>query len=513
MMIFIKRTIYCITGVLMACGLFGLNVSNSFAIELTGPSVQTKQTPPKMYGPIAGKDTLWRIAFTNRQDPSQSVDQVMIAIFMANPEAFLDNNINLLKDGSMLVIPNADDTAGITRAQAQAKIAADSKTLPLALTKLQPQVTPVIALPTKSVAEKKVFEDVDLTLNSTDSPLTSLEQGQLSNTRNQLDLAMNDMQLLIDENKTLREQIDQLTEKLDQMKVQDQLDKQLKNDHLLLQQELELIEQQAALDQDSIFNNGWFIAAIASVPSIAILAGMMFWLSRKRPVVVEEVTVTSQEQEQEPEPEPEIEADLSLDEDELDDTLDDDLLISDDGEPTTDESDDTLDGLDAFDDELLLPDDAVEEIILDDDGITFSDEGSDDIISAGDIDALLAEADALEDAEDGNQIIDNDDIDALLAQADELESDSGDADQIVSSDDIDALLAQVDELESDASDADQIINNDDIDALLAQADELESDSGDADQIINNDDIDALLAQADELQSDTGDAEQITDNDD
>jgi len=52
-------------------------------------------------------DTLWSIAASVRPDNSDvSVQQVMLAIQRANPEAFIENNINLLKAGHVLRLPD-----------------------------------------------------------------------------------------------------------------------------------------------------------------------------------------------------------------------------------------------------------------------------------------------------------------------------------------------------------------------------------------------------------------------
>lgn len=66
-------------------------------------------------------DTLWSIAWQYRPDRSVSMDQMMIALFEANPEAF-ENNINILSAGSHIRIPTADDIYRINRGDAQADV-------------------------------------------------------------------------------------------------------------------------------------------------------------------------------------------------------------------------------------------------------------------------------------------------------------------------------------------------------------------------------------------------------
>jgi len=63
-------------------------------------------------------DTLWSIARRYRPDNSMTMDQMMMALFEANPEAF-SNNINVLTAGSKLRIPVAGDVHRIDRGDAQ----------------------------------------------------------------------------------------------------------------------------------------------------------------------------------------------------------------------------------------------------------------------------------------------------------------------------------------------------------------------------------------------------------
>ncbi|MBL4681813.1 MAG: FimV family protein, partial [Pseudomonadales bacterium] len=59
------------------------------------------------YGVTGAGDTLWAIALKVRPSRSISVQQTMLALQRANPEAFINNNINLLKAGHVLRIPDA----------------------------------------------------------------------------------------------------------------------------------------------------------------------------------------------------------------------------------------------------------------------------------------------------------------------------------------------------------------------------------------------------------------------
>jgi len=70
------------------------------------------------YGPVRLGDTMWQIAAQVNTDKTLSPQQVMIAMLRANPAAFIDNNVNHLKTGKILKVPERDTIAAIPRDQA-----------------------------------------------------------------------------------------------------------------------------------------------------------------------------------------------------------------------------------------------------------------------------------------------------------------------------------------------------------------------------------------------------------
>jgi pilus assembly protein FimV len=73
---------------------------------------------PNSYGPTVHGDTLWDIALRARSDRSLTVQQVMMALLRANPDAFFQENINALKAGVVLNIPDASVMAAVPRSEA-----------------------------------------------------------------------------------------------------------------------------------------------------------------------------------------------------------------------------------------------------------------------------------------------------------------------------------------------------------------------------------------------------------
>ena len=60
------------------------------------------------YGPTRSNDTMWAIALKTRPNSSVSPQQMMLAIQDLNPDAFINNNVNRLKKGRVLRLPDAE---------------------------------------------------------------------------------------------------------------------------------------------------------------------------------------------------------------------------------------------------------------------------------------------------------------------------------------------------------------------------------------------------------------------
>jgi pilus assembly protein FimV len=73
------------------------------------------------YGPIRRDDTLWSIAERVRPDDGITMHQMMLALLRANPEAFVNGNMNLLKAGSTLKVPARDEIVAFSAREALAE--------------------------------------------------------------------------------------------------------------------------------------------------------------------------------------------------------------------------------------------------------------------------------------------------------------------------------------------------------------------------------------------------------
>ncbi len=114
----------------------------------TAPSAASRPAPPAPPPATAparsdrvtvqSGDTLWEIAQANRPRPTITVDQMMIAIQRENPQAFIGGNINRMRRGATLAIPDESKINAISpvaaRDEVRAQIAAVSATPEVART-------------------------------------------------------------------------------------------------------------------------------------------------------------------------------------------------------------------------------------------------------------------------------------------------------------------------------------------------------------------------------------------
>ncbi|MFK9083943.1 FimV/HubP family polar landmark protein [Pseudomonas neuropathica] len=89
----------------------------------TGTTPVTGATPPAEYT-TTKRDTLWEIAAKARN--GGSIQQTMLAIQALNPDAFIDGNINRLKTGQVLRLPDQAQTTSLPQAKAIAEVAAQN---------------------------------------------------------------------------------------------------------------------------------------------------------------------------------------------------------------------------------------------------------------------------------------------------------------------------------------------------------------------------------------------------
>lgn len=76
---------------------------------------------------VGASDTMWRIARQQRPGPDVSVQQMMLAIQERNPDAFINDNVNLVREGAVLRIPSEQQVRRVSSREALSRVAAQNR--------------------------------------------------------------------------------------------------------------------------------------------------------------------------------------------------------------------------------------------------------------------------------------------------------------------------------------------------------------------------------------------------
>ncbi|MDP2322478.1 MAG: FimV/HubP family polar landmark protein, partial [Gammaproteobacteria bacterium] len=87
----------------------------------TGTGSVTSGPDGDSYGPVRANETLWRISERLSADSNVSLNQMMVALYRANPGAFA-GNINRLRRGAILRVPRGSELTGITSREAAVEV-------------------------------------------------------------------------------------------------------------------------------------------------------------------------------------------------------------------------------------------------------------------------------------------------------------------------------------------------------------------------------------------------------
>ena len=232
-----------------------------------------------IYGPIISSDTLWQISQNYRPNSSLSVYQVMQAIFELNPDAFEQQNINLLKNGSMLTMPSENYISGINRKQAQQKSELDSQNLQTKTSKQPP-------LQTKNTTS------LDQTRELIDKKLLAIDESQNRQflaIREQFSESITSVQDILDENKRLFERLDKVNADIDDMRSEEQQKSLQMNqmgksiEELLDKSRQDDAKKAAQLAQK---NTSWLdspiIIILYTLPVLLALTAFAYWMIKRK---------------------------------------------------------------------------------------------------------------------------------------------------------------------------------------------------------------------------------------
>lgn len=408
--------------------------------QIRGPRGTDKPavTTPVQLGPLRASDTLWRIAEQVKPEPQLSTYQVMYAIYQKNPDAFIDDNLNHLRPGAILVLPDAAEIRAVNIRLARDKAQADERNWQQRSTTAtgtagaaQQTTQPVTVQPS---ATQSVAPPVSTTSPAIPTATTSSEiQTELQQLKTEQAQALGELQkqfresielveVIADENNQLKNTLSVVQRELETLKNQLGEDSELQQQlNSLLKQQQEVMAQQNTIAESSSFNwaslfsgpLGWILAAFT--PALVILLGVLLWIKQRGKRTEEVINAAQLDAVADPayqSPVPPLDETDNQDLDdaslfEIDDSLLDDAFTE---EDKLTENPSLLEDEFIQDDTPLAPDDD-----LIDDGI--SAETATETVADADGEILQSESEDI----DLDDILSDDALDSLLSEPDDAE--------------------------------------------------------------------------------------------
>ena len=271
-------------------------------VPIVGPDgvgkVVTTPAQAKTYGPVKQSDTLWRIATNLRPEPSVSVHQTMLALYLKNPQAFENANINGLMRNALLMVPTLAEINAVTDAQALAKLAADSsprkqvkpqskpKSAPQPPVATEKQPPSPINIQEKTAAAPKVEAAPEPTpapakAEPASQPKQRLaENVQITVLQSELEDSMASMEDILDTNEQMAQQLVALEDTVQKLRVQ--LKEQMQSNQVATENLKEQVATNASdiEDSDSTSNLAFYLATVVG-GIVLIITGLVVWLMLK----------------------------------------------------------------------------------------------------------------------------------------------------------------------------------------------------------------------------------------
>lgn len=271
-----------------------------------------------VFGPVQQEDTLWKIAKDYRNSPDYdgpkppSLYPVMYAIYLKNSQAFIDNNVNHLRNDVMLEMPSSSFINSLDLAESERKIESDeSKWGYQDSTKIK-TVTRDTQSTAQNVSDEQISPPTNTALKDADKPVNTPTTQAVSDVINQTEnvasqqqiineiraqyaVSLETIQILLAENKKLASQVNDVAQRVNTLAaqvngdVQNQLEEQAE-----LQAHLFALLDNGAADEPEAETSPWVedVKALMSEPlvvigavSLTVLVSLIIfglWLFRRK---------------------------------------------------------------------------------------------------------------------------------------------------------------------------------------------------------------------------------------
>lgn len=264
-------------------------------------------------------DTLWLIASRIRPDKSVSIQQIMLALQKANPEAFINNNINRLKAGYRLELPDLNAMEASSQSDAIKEVAQQNDWF--RESQLNPNSQMAAGNQKKNPGSSDIGNatgsgaELRLVSNEDTSTATVESQQQVEVAEIALAVAEEDLDLALRENAALSDRLDQIeNQMLDLGSLVKLKDQQL----AALQTQLAELEQQRSKQAEQpaplgLLGNTYVQLLLAGLVVLLVVTVMLYARRRRQeinamdpvaPLQAEQGTADSASIDQNAEPEP-----------------------------------------------------------------------------------------------------------------------------------------------------------------------------------------------------------------
>lgn len=172
---------------------------------------------------VSHSDTLWGVATAVRPDSSVSMEQTMLGLLEANPNAFYDQNINNLKAGYVLRVPSREEMTAVGEDEARAETrrqnalwreghTAETKTAGTS-------EVPATSAPNVAAAAESAAADAQLKLVTPENQAADNDPAasNVAELRKDLALAVESVEAQRQENQDLNARLKQLEDQLSQL--------------------------------------------------------------------------------------------------------------------------------------------------------------------------------------------------------------------------------------------------------------------------------------------------------
>ncbi|GAM54768.1 fimV-related transmembrane protein [Vibrio ishigakensis] len=212
---------------------------------------ENKISIERTYGPTGIDETLWSIASKAITSEDQSVYKMVLAIYRANPTAFEDRNIHLLKPGSTISIPT------------EAEVDKQSESEAIRLMKIHERKPSYLA--------KLAQENGPTRIQVEDSGARAIQDEQIAFLKQQLQSSQKDSQRLQQNNQNLMQQLSSIRTDVVDLKGKLELEAERRSNF-----EQQIIQSRTTpAEPESLLTNVWVIVALSVVITALIMLLMV----------------------------------------------------------------------------------------------------------------------------------------------------------------------------------------------------------------------------------------------